>query len=226
MRLFKIKILLLVSMLTFTTSHKSYSQTVIIDAIKEAAKKVIRAIDLQIQRIQNHTIELQNIQKQLENTLSKLKLDEIANWTERQKQLYQDYFDELWRVKAILTYYRQFNDIISKQKQLFEEYKQAYLLVSRDKNFSQAELEYIYGVYTGILDASVNDVDDILNLMKSFTVQMSDAARLELVSKTSDAIDEHLSVLRQFNQHNQLLSLQRAKSQDEINIVKKLYGLQ
>lgn len=226
MRLFKIKILLLVSILTFVTSSKSYSQTVIIDAIKEAAKKVIRAIDLQVQRIQNHTIELQNIQKQLENTLSKLKLDEIANWTERQKQLYQDYFDELWRVKAILTYYRQFSDIIRKQKQLFEEYKQAYLLVGQDKNFSRPEIEYMYGVYTGILDASVNDVDDILNLMKSFTVQMSDAARLELVSKTSDAIDEHLSMLRQFNQHNQLLSLQRAKSRDEINIVKKLYGLQ
>jgi hypothetical protein len=226
MRLFKIKILLLVSILTFVTSSKSYSQTVIIDAIKEAAKKVIRAIDLQIQRIQNHTIELQNIQKQLENTLSKLKLDEIANWTEKQKHLYQDYFDELWRVKAILTYYRQFSDIISKQKQLFGEYKQAYLLAGQDKNFSQAELEYMHGVYAGILDASLNDVDDILNLMKSFTVQMSDAARLELISKTSDAIDVHLSVLRQFNQHNQLLSLQRAKSQDEINIIKKLYGLQ
>lgn len=226
MSLFKIKILLLVSILTFVTSNKSYSQTVIIDAIKEAAKKVIRAIDLQVQRIQNHTIELQNIQKQLENTLSKLKLDEIANWTERQKQLYQDYFDELWRVKAVLTYYRQFSDIISKQKQLFEEYKQAYVLVGQDKNFSRAEIDYMDGVYAGILDASINDVDDILNLMKSFTVQMSDAARLELVSKTSDAIDEHLSVLRQFNQHNQLLSLQRAKSQDEINIVKKLYGIQ
>jgi hypothetical protein len=226
MSLFKIKILLLVFILTFVTSNKSYSQTVIIDAIKEAAKKVIRAIDLQVQRIQNHTIELQNIQKQLENTLSKLKLDEIANWTERQKQLYQDYFDELWRVKAILTYYRQFGDIIRKQKQLFAEYKQAYLLAGQDKNFSRAEVEYMYGVYTGILDASVKDVDDILNLMKSFTVQMSDAARLQLVSKTSDAIDEHLSVLRQFNQHNQLLSLQRAKSKDDINIVRKLYGLQ
>jgi hypothetical protein len=226
MRLFKIKMLLLVSILAFVIPSKSYSQTVIIDAIKEAAKKVIRAIDLQVQRIQNHTIELQNIQKQIENTLSKLKLDEIANWTERQKQLYQDYFDELWRVKAILTYYRQFSDIISKQKQLFEESKQAYLLVGQDKNFSRAEIDYMYGVYAGILDASIKDVDDILNLMKSFTVQMSDAARLELVSKTSDAIDEHLSVLRQFNQHNQLLSLQRAKSQDEINIVKKLYGLQ
>jgi hypothetical protein len=57
------------------------SDAQIIEIIKEAIIKAIKAIDLQVQRLQNATIELQNVQKQIENTLSKLKLEEISDWT-------------------------------------------------------------------------------------------------------------------------------------------------
>jgi hypothetical protein len=45
--------------------------------IKQAIIKVIKALDLQVQRLQNKTIWLQNAQKTLENTMSKLQLNEI-----------------------------------------------------------------------------------------------------------------------------------------------------
>lgn len=219
-------IISLISGLMFTSVQQTQAQLVIIEAIKAVAKKVIRAIDLGVQKLQNKTIDLQNVQKQIENTLSKLKLNEISEWTNRQKELYKEYFEELRRVKSILSYYRQFSDILNTYKQLFEEYKRAYELVTQDANFSPAEKEYIYGVYSGILEASISSVDDILIIMQSFTVQMSDAERLELISQTSKSMDNHLSALRQFNGRNQLLSLQRAKSQAEIEVVKKLYGIQ
>jgi hypothetical protein len=52
-------------------------------------KKVIVAIDLKIQRLQTKTVWLQNAQKVVENTMSKLKLDEITDWVQKQKDLYQ-----------------------------------------------------------------------------------------------------------------------------------------
>lgn len=207
-------------------STQANAQVAVVEAVKAVAKKVIRAMDLQIQRIQNNTIDLQNVQKQLENTLSKLKLKEIADWTNKQKELYQQYFDELWKVKSILSYYRQFSDIVNKQKQLFVEYKQAYGLVSKDSHFSETEQTYMYGVYANILEASIQSVDDILVIMESFTVQMNDADRLEMINKTSNALDGHLTALRQFNQRNQLLSIQRAQSKGDLESVKKLYGIQ
>jgi hypothetical protein len=220
------KLSVLAVVLILMTPVKAHSQMIIIDIIKAVAKKVIRAMDLQVQRMQNRTIDLQNIQKELENTLSKLKLDEIANWTDKQKQLYQEYYDELWKVKTILYYYQQFNEIVKKQKQLLNEYKVSCQLVGQDKNFSEEEIQYMYGVYAGILDASMNSVDDVLTIMKSFTVQMSDAERLEMIDKTVNDLDAHLTSLRQFNHRNQILSMQRAKSRSEIETVKKLYGLQ
>ena len=68
------------------------AQIAVLEVIKAGVKKVIRAVDLKVQRLQNETIWLQNAQKVLENQLSKLKLTEIADWTERQKELYSDYY--------------------------------------------------------------------------------------------------------------------------------------
>ncbi|OQP65484.1 conjugal transfer protein TraI [Niastella vici] len=197
----------------------------VIDVIKEAIKKAIKAIDLQVQRLQNATIELQNIQKQVENTLSKLKLQEIADWTEKQKAIYQEYFDELWKVKSLIAYYSRITEIINKQKQLVTEYKKAFTLVKQDKHFSDEETDYIYSVYTGIIGKSVASIDQILLLVKSFTVQMSDAERLALLNRSADEIETYIRDLRTFTNHNIQLSLQRAKDLQDINTVKDLYGI-
>ena len=68
------------------------AQIPILDIIKAAVKKVVRAADLKIQRLQNKTIWLQNAQKTLENKMSKLKLTEISDWSKKQKELYAKYF--------------------------------------------------------------------------------------------------------------------------------------
>ncbi len=56
------------------------AQIVIGQVLGETVGRVIRAIDLEVQRMQNQTIWLQNAQKALENQLSKLKLTEISDW--------------------------------------------------------------------------------------------------------------------------------------------------
>ncbi|MBA2761642.1 MAG: conjugal transfer protein TraI, partial [Segetibacter sp.] len=63
--------------------------------IKEGIKKVIKVVDLKIQRQQNKIIWLQNVQKTLENAMSKTKLNQISDWVEKQRTLYKDYFNEL-----------------------------------------------------------------------------------------------------------------------------------
>jgi len=96
----------LVVLLVSLPTKQATAQLAIVEVIKAGVKKVIKAVDLKVQRLQNQTIWLQNAQKVLENTLSKLKLTEIADWTERQKELYGKYFDELARIKSAITYYQ------------------------------------------------------------------------------------------------------------------------
>ena len=70
-------------------SSKVKAQDPISIIIKQAIVKVIKAVDLKIQRLQTKTIWLQNAQKVVENTMSKLKLDDITDWVSKQKELYQ-----------------------------------------------------------------------------------------------------------------------------------------
>lgn len=201
------------------------SQAQIFEIVTGAAKKVIKAIDLQVQRIQNKTIDLQNIQKQIENLLSKLKLEEIATWTKKQKEIYQQYFEELRRVKSLIAYYKRITDIIGQQKQLIAEYKSAYTLFQQDERFAIDEINYMFRVYTGIIEESVKSIDQLIMVIQSFSLQMSDADRLELINRCADEIEEQISDLRAFNNQNIQLSLQRARDLNDLNVIKQLYGL-
>lgn len=194
--------------------------------IKEGITKVIKAVDLKIQRLQNKTIWLQNAQKVVENTMSQLKLNEISDWAEKQRSLYKDYFDELWKVKNIISYYHRIKEVTNKQVALVQEYKKAWELFKQDKHFTADELSYMGQVYTGIVDESVKSLDQLSLVINSFSTQISDAKRLEIINSVADQVGTNYNDLTVFNQQNILLSLQRAQSKHEVDFVKQLYGLQ
>jgi len=186
---------------------------------------IIEAIDVGVQKAQNAVIDLQNAEKQIENELSQTQLAQIADWTQQQKDLYSNYFTELWKVKTVISQFRKITSIIAGQAQLVAEYKTAYTQVRRDSHFSPSEVNYIYSVLTGIINESIQNIDQITKLLESFTVQMSDADRMRLIQHASDNIQREIGNLRAFNNQNAALSLQRATDQNDLNAVKQLYGL-
>lgn len=215
----------LIIVLALFFSMQSQAQFPIAEIIKAGIKKVIVAVDLKIQKLQNKTIWLQNAQKTLENALSKTKLTEISGWVERQRKLYDDYFQELRKVKTALTYYHRIKDIIENQLAMVKEYKAAWALFRQDRNFTADELEYMSEVYTGILGESVKAIDQLLMVVNAFTTQMSDAARMKIISTAASEMEKGFMDLKEFNNQNKLISLQRAAAKGEIEYVKRLYGL-
>lgn len=193
--------------------------------IKEGVKKVIKAVDLMVQRLQNKVIVLQNAQKVLENKLSELKLTEIAQWTRKHKDLYKKYYDELWTVKNTLSAYKRIREAMNRQVRIVDAYKRAWNLVRQDKHFTEAEIDYMYRVYKGILNDSVRNLDQILMVINAFKTQMSDAERLAIIMRAGDRIEQNFVDLLEFNMKTGQLSLNRAKGRYEIERVRRLYGL-
>jgi hypothetical protein len=212
--------------LSIIPGQQANAQIPIYDIIKAAVKKVIKAVDLKIQRLQNKTIWLQNAQKTLENKMSKLKLTEISDWSKKQKELYAKYFDELYKVKNAISSYQAVRDIIRKQVQLVQEYSKAFNLSKQDKNFTPEEISYMQKVYTGILDENLKNIDQLQFVINAFATQMTDARRLEIIHAAGNNIEQNITDLRQFNQQNIKISLQRSKERNDIDVVKKLYGLE
>ncbi|MEO6869991.1 MAG: conjugal transfer protein TraI [Ginsengibacter sp.] len=219
-------VFIILSMASLAPTNQISAQIPILEIIKAGVKKVIKAVDLKIQRLQNKTIWLQNAQKTLENAMSQLKLNEISEWVDKQKILYKNYYEDLLKVKAIISYYQRIKVITEKQIHLVAEYKRAWQLFKQDKNFQPEELTYMERVYSGIIDVSVKNLDQIFLVINSFQTQMSDAKRLQIINSAGDKIDENYNDLKAFNQQGILLSLQRAKAQNEVDAVRKFYGLQ
>lgn len=201
------------------------AQFIIADVIKAAITKVIKAIDLQVQRLQNKTIWLQNAQKTVENQLHKLKLNEISDWSQKQKDLYGKYYNELQTVKSVIAYYERIKDMTNKQTGLLNEYNHAWGLLRNDKHFNADELAYMQRVYRGILEESVKNLDELMLVIQSFKTEMSDAKRLELINAAANRMDTNYSDLHQFNNQNYMLSMQRARTENEVITLKKYYGI-
>lgn len=202
------------------------TQAQIIDIIQSGVKKVIMAADLEVQRLQNKTIWLQNAQRELENLLSETKLTEISDWVQKQKNLYGNYFNELWQVKDVIQYYHRIEEITEKQVRLVSEYESAYKLFKQDDHFSADEIDYMGKVYTGIVNVSLKNLDQLFLVINSFTTQMTDEKRMQIINDAGNAVDENYNDLKAFNNQNIMLSLQRSKDLNDMNVVKQLYGLQ
>ena len=220
----KLRVCVIVVLIAIAPGIKAQDPITLI--IKQAIKKVIIAVDLKIQRLQTKTIWLQNEQKVVENTMSKLKLGQITDWVQKQKDLYQNYFAELWEVKDVLSDYHRIKEITQQEIALVKDYHQAWNGVQQDGHFTPDEVLYIGQVYTGIIDASLKNLDQIALVINSFNTQMTDAKRMEIINRAADAMQTNLNDLRSFNSQNILLSLQRSKDENDVAVVKKMYGLQ
>ncbi|HEY9002021.1 MAG TPA: conjugal transfer protein TraI, partial [Mucilaginibacter sp.] len=84
---------------------------------------------------------------------------------------------------------------------------------------------YVSNVYSGILQASIKDLDQILVVVHANKTQMPDARRLELVNKAADHMDTNYNDLQEFTTQNQMLSIQRAEDENEVLTLKQYYGI-
>jgi hypothetical protein len=205
--------------------RQSEAQIPILSIITGAVKKVIVAIDLEVQRLQTQTIFLQDAQKQIENTMEQLKLNDITDWVQRQKDLYSEYYQELWQIKAAISTYEKVRDIIKKQEQIVQEYNTAYNLLKNDPHFSPNEVSHMYNVYGGILDQSVKNISQLALVINAFVTQMSDGDRLRQIDAVGLSVDQNYSDLHLFTQQNIQTSLERAHDENDAATIKALYGI-
>jgi len=219
-------ILCLITIVVSVTSSKAHAQFVVGEVIKLTVTKVIKAIDLKVQRIQNKTIWLQNTQKVLENELSKLRLTEISGWTGEQQKLFGGYYEELWEVKSTIAYYQRIKQLTLEQVALMKEYQQAWALLKQDKHFNAGELNQMASVYNGILSASAKNLDQVLGALSSHKTQMTDEQRLNEINRAGDRLDDNYNDLRRYNTENQILSIRRSKDLADTRTTKLLYGIQ
>ena len=222
MKMSKAMITVFVLGVSVSTARAQFAVGKVLD---ETVGRIIRAIDLQVQKAQNQTIWLQNAQKEIENELHQLQLSNIAGISTQQKDLFTEYYHELVTVKSVINDYGQVVNIISRQEQLVSLYKTSWSLTRQDGHFSPAELQQIDRVYSGILLESANNLDQLSKVINSFQTQMTDGQRMDLIDRISKQVDGNYNDLKKFTNENIKLSMARAEDQQDIQSTKDLYGI-
>ena len=208
--------------LSLIPSMQAHAQ---IEIIGDIVKDVIMAIDLGVQKAQTEIIALQETEKEFENTMQETQLGQIIGWVQQQKDLFSEYYQELWQVKNALANFQRVAEMIDRQAQLVAEYQKATALIRQDKHFSADEITHMIAVYSGILSQSATTIDQLALAIRALVMQMDDGDRLQIIDAAGERIDRNSSDLRQYTQENILLSMQRAKDQNDLNAIRIIYGL-
>lgn len=148
---------------------------------------------------------------------------EVRSISEGNFNLHSAFLNSLEAVSPAVRQYGRVADIIANQASIVSEYKAAWTQANASGHFSATELVYMNSVFTALLNQSVDNLTNLTNILTANTLRMSDAERLQAIDHIYGDTQSKLSFLRSFNNQVAILSLQRAKEQNDIQMLKKLY---
>ncbi|WP_370583320.1 TerB family tellurite resistance protein [Pedobacter sp. ASV28] len=183
----------------------------------------------------NEAIQLGlNIEKlaQLKSILSNLKkgydiiftgYNTVKDISEGNFKIHQVFLDGLMEVSPAVKKYHKVSAIINYQVMLVKEYKAAFKRFKGMNWFNPDEITYMERVYDNLFKSSLKNLDELATVITANKLRMSDDERLDAIDKIFADMEDKLNFLRHFNSQGNIMALQRAKEQTDINGVKSLY---
>lgn len=139
--------------------------------------------------------------------------------------LHNVYLTGLLAVSPAVRNYGRIAEILVMQANLISEYKRENSLFRQSGSFSVAELSYMSDVYSRLVSQTLNDAEDLANIITAGKLRMSDADRIKGIDRIYDSSSDKLQFIRSFNNQGISLSLQRSKDMADTHSLKQLYGL-
>jgi hypothetical protein len=139
--------------------------------------------------------------------------------------LHSIYLNGLLSITPAVRNYGRIADIITQQARLISEYKSAYKQFRQSGFFTGAELNYMSDVYTQLVNQSLQNLDELTNVLTTGKLRMSDDERMRAMDRIYASSSDKLQFLRHFNRQGVLLSIQRSKDTGDAKTLKQLYGI-
>lgn len=139
--------------------------------------------------------------------------------------LHSVYLNGLLSINPTVKNYGRVADIITQQASLLSEYKSAYKQFKQSGSFSASELNYMSNVYGQLVNQSLQNLDELTNVLTAGKLRMSDDERMRAIDRIYASSSDKLQFLRHFNRQGVLLNIQRSKDAGDNRTLKQLYGI-
>ena len=149
----------------------------------------------------------------------------IKNISEGNFDLHKVFLDGLMQVSPVVKKYKRVIDIIEKQGLIVKEYKSGFSRFKKTGQFNLTEINYMSGVYTSLLDRSLQGLNELLMVITANQLRMNDEERLAAIDQIFAGMEDKLSFLRSFNRSTAVLAMQRWREAIDTKVSQQLYGV-
>ncbi len=146
-------------------------------------------------------------------------INTVKNIRNGELNLHQDFFNSLKSVNPKLKNTMKTGEIIAYQMEIIKLFS---TLIKMDE-FSDQERSYIRKVKTKVLDEGGKELETLLLVITTGTLEMSDDERIERINQIHLSMKDKYAFTQSFVNDATVLIRQRANEQNSINQLKKFY---
>lgn len=174
--------------------------------------------------------KLQQLEEILDNMYRGYKIlskgyNTIKDISEGNFSLHQVFLDGLYLVNPTVRNYKRIPYIIQYQQFINKDYKRAFDRFRHDPNLTVREIKYLENVYAYLTKQSLRNLDELLMIITATKLRMSDEERLQAIDRIYYDMENKIIFLKVFNNSTQVLTMQRARQQRELNTLHKIFGI-
>lgn len=174
--------------------------------------------------------KLQQLEKILDNMYKGYKIiskgyNTIKNIAEGNFKLHEVFLDGLYQVNPVVRNYKRIPYIIQYQQFIMKEGRRAFDRFKNDPNLTVREVKYLANVYDYLLKQSLRNLDELLNIVTASRMRMSDEERLKSIDRIFEDMENQVVFVKHFSNSTQALLVQRAQNQRNIDVTRKLHGV-
>ena len=139
--------------------------------------------------------------------------------------LHKAFLNGLLAVSPAVRNYQRAMDIIELQVKLLAQYQRAWPFFQQKGGFQPSELAMISGVYSGLLQDALQDLNDLNTILTDGTIRASDAERMRQIDVIYESMAGRVAFMDRFNNSTALLAQQRQGVYDEDRTIQNLHGI-
>jgi hypothetical protein len=140
--------------------------------------------------------------------------------------LHSEFFNSLSAVNPGIKNLAKVVDIILFQIQIIKESKSAIQTVQSSNQLTPSEINYLQNVFDHLLGEFTKNINDLIAVITSGETIMSDDERVKRIDDIYCEMQSKLSFSKSFSADARMLALQRLSEQTDIEVNRKLNGIQ
>jgi hypothetical protein len=152
-------------------------------------------------------------------------LTTIGNIKKGDFDLHKEFFTSFKSVNPTIRNYTKVADIIAFQVRIVQTYKQTYKYVQTISLYSPAEIDFIYGVFTNLINNSSADLDELIAVITANELEMKDDERLKRIDAIYASIQDKYAFAKRFGDETKVLAVQKSKDKNNVESSRSHYGI-